>query len=297
MAALTPHSSKSKNSLPKVYQQAAFTAEGTAPSFAKPATDLVTFNPLVIQENPQGGQWLFVWANYCRANGNANPPIINGRGFRYSSVAKANTATLAKLRSAFLDPSYAKALCRNQGLRFCLWGDLETLATMPIVGGHYRDVAYCPPYVKDKVTGFLLDYEVGDHRSPQVTSAFFKRLVGEMFYIPRGLYTNQVDSAGYRLSGLGSIERETFGRFHGVSILQDHNERDLARQAAKFGNAYRKIVVTVDLATNNLDSIRYARNFIRDRKCLGAHLWRNGVDLAAPLTAQKLNLFSAWGTL
>lgn len=282
--------------MPKVIQQAAFTAEGTIPDFAKPASDLTTFNPLVMHPAPQGGQWLFVWANYFRANGDFNPPFIDGRGFKYTSLAKANMATLAKLRGAFMGPASAKALCGRAGLRYCLWGDLETLGTMPISGGHYRDVAYCPPYVKDKVTGFLLDYEVGDGRSPESTSAFFRRLAGEMYYIPRGLYTNQVGSAGYRLSGLSGIEKETFKQFHGISIFQDKNERLLAQQAAVFSKSCQKLVVTIDLATNSLDSVRYARNFIRDRGCLGANLWRNGVDLGSPLTAQKLALFETWGT-
>lgn len=282
--------------MPKVVQQAAFTAEGTIPDFAKPASDLATFNPLVMHPAPQGGQWLFVWANYFRKNGDANPPVVNGRGFRYTSIDKANMATLAKLRSAFIGPASAQALCARQGLRFCTWGDLATLATMPVVGGHYRNVAYCPPLISDKVKGYILDYECGDGRSSDDTAGLFRRIVGELPGVPRMLYTNQMGSAGYRGSGLQGLVLKTPTWFHCVSIFQDRNERLLLEQFKALGRYGRKAVVTIDLKTNDLTSVRYARNFVLERRLPGVHFWRNGVDLGLASTAQKLALFNTWVT-
>lgn len=297
MAASLRALSKSKNSLPKIFAQTPLDADGSIPVTWQPATDALTFNPDFLHPSPSTtSQWLFVWANHFRANGDDNPPVVNGRGFRYTSLIKANMATLAKLRAAFLGPAYARQLCGNCGLRYVLWGDTEALDQAPLLGGHYRDVAYCPPYVKDRVAGYVLDYEVIDKRSPAVTSAFFKRLAGETFPIVRVLYTNQVWSPGYVASGLSGIEEITAGQFHGVCVLQDHDERVLPRQLQVFGSRARKAVVTVDLKTNSLASVQYAHNIVIDRQLTGVNLWRNGADLTAPATKAKLDLFQPWVT-
>lgn len=283
--------------MPFVMQQMPLRPDGSPPP-ELPGTDYATFSPRAIRDTPKAKQWLMVWANHARGlTKEANPPVVTLAGrkcrFRFTSINKANLATIARLRSAFIADDSARHLCRKAGLTYVVWGDMDGLRKARRLDDELVDVAYCPPYMLPRVHGFVLDYEVGDDRAAETTTWLLARIADEMAGIPSLLYTNEVDSYTYARSGLKGSERQIVNLFDGFSILQQTDSRRLPTQAGAY-RAPQKLYVTVDLRTNDLASVTYARGIVRQYGMQGVNIWRNAADLNDPAIQEKLAVFNGW---
>ncbi len=283
--------------MPFVMHQMPLEPDGRPPP-ELPGTDYATFSPRAIRDTPKAKQWLMVWANHARRSGKeTNPPVVKLAGakcrFRFTSINKANLATIARLRSAFMADNSARQLCHKAGLHYVVWGDMDGLRKGRRVEDELIDVAYCPPYLLPRVHGFVLDYEVGDDREAETTTWLLARIAEEMAGIPNLLYTNEIDSFTYARSGLQGVERQIVNLFDGFSIMQQTNGRRLPTQAGAY-RAPHKLYVTVDLRTNDLASVTYARGIVRQYGMQGVNIWRNGADLADPAIQEKLQVFKSW---
>lgn len=281
--------------MPFLFHQTPLAEDGTMPALTQPGTEAGTFNPLAIRAvEVDARQFLMIWACHARPNHNDNPPVVAGRGFDYSSIGKANLATIAKIRAAFVSQEAAQAVAVANGLHYVAWDDTAALVQCPVEFGRWWNVAYCPPTIKDVCSGYVLDYEVHDGRSRTVTANLFRRLQLETPDVTRYLYTNQRGSGGYFDSGLVGIETSTAWRFDAVSIFQDRNERLLASQLVNLGAQSTKAYVTFDLATNNLSTAQYVKSTVQQKGLKGVLFWRNGADYTLPGIQAKIDLFQSW---
>lgn len=244
-------------------------------------------------------QLLMLWACHARddAGDKQNPPVVllgtQAFRFRYTTLARANGATLAKLRAAFVSADAARATCRTFGLRYIAQDDTAALAAAPRRAGAIIDSVLCPAFAGDRAQGVIVDYEVADDRAPSETLVFLRKLAGVAPWVPKFLYTNEVGSAGFRRSGLAGIGPLLGPLFSGISIFQANSARRLRAQAATFERR-AKLFVTIDLATNDAPSIGYVFNTIVQDRLAGVHFWRNGADPEAPATRLKVDLFAPW---
>lgn len=265
-----------------------------------PGTYMLFDASLLAPPPPPRPQMLMLWACHARADADdkQNPPVVVFGGkqwrFKYTTLAKANAATIAKLRAAFVSAEAARQTCVAAGLRFVRWGNIDGLRVAPRQGSSILDVAYCPPLVGDRVGSVVLDYEVADDRTPAQSLAFLRKFSGVAPWVTKFLYTNRVGSGGFTKSGLVGIGRQLVPLFAGISILQDQNERTLRAQANTFGENDHKLFVTVDLSTNDAASMGYVWNVVSQDGMAGVNLWRNGADPASAATLEKVGVFAGW---
>lgn len=259
------------------------------------ATHMTTFDHTRLGDFPPQNSFLFVWANRFKNNitPKDNPPIINIDGkdyrFRFSNLTKANLATIALIRSAYVSNQSARILCTNNNLRAVEWGDINSLRALRKPDGYFLDVALILPQPVNALSaGFVLDYEVQDGRSPSATLNFFNRLKVEFPLIRRLMYANNLLSAGATKSGLNGIEIRLPGIFHGSHILLTGDKFDALAQRKLFG-ASRNLYITLDMKQTKATLTR-AREFVEREKLLGINVWRNG----EPNLQQKLDLFASW---
>lgn len=262
------------------------------------ATHHTSFKPSALGDFPPDRSSLMVWANrfFQSITPKDNPPeiLIDNKPyrFRFSSLAKANIATIALLRSAFVSFESAKIVCTNNGLIWCEYDDINKLRTLRKTD-HFMNVALIHPSpITSKCSSFLLDYEVQDGRSPTQTLNFFNRLRTEFPLLRRGFYTNNLLSASATRSGLSGIEIRLPGIFHSLSILLTNNKFDLAEQRKLYG-ATPKIITTLDMK-QDIKLLTQARDYIEEHSLLGVNIWRNGET--DENLQKKLEIFKAWRT-
>lgn len=258
-------------------------------------SDYSTFNATALVAGITKPQWLMVWCNHARGlTAKANQPTINGRGFLFTTVAKANMATIAYITAAFQSQDAARRICANHGLRFVPWFNLSGLAKATIKAGDYVDTIVCPPPLTGICVGFVLDYEVGDDRSSSVSLAFLRNIADRFPGLPRIFYTNEIGAPHYLRSGLDGIEPVIARRYHSVSVLQQENERNLLNQARAYNCALSRVYVVVDMASNSLTSIQWVKALVDANNMAGVNIWRNGLSVESDEWTAKMAVFTPW---
>lgn len=275
-------------------QQTVLLTDGSVPNYAL-GSDFATFTSSLLSQTPSVPQWLMVWANHARGiTDKANQPTINGRGFLFTTVAKANMATIATITAAFQSQDAARRICANHGLRFVPWFNLGGLSKATIKAGDYVDTIVCPPPLAGICKGFVLDYEVGDDRSSSVSSAFLRNIADRFPGLPRIFYTNEIGAPHYLRSGLDGIEPVIARRYHSVSVLQQENERNLLTQARAYNCALSRVYVVVDMASNSLTSIEWVKALVDANNMAGVNIWRNGLSVESDEWNTKMAVFTPW---
>jgi hypothetical protein len=276
-------------------------------------SDFVTFNEEAIWPvaSRELGQWHFLWANRAMGGWNDKPNspyvTVNGRryGWSYTTVTLANIATLVQARAAYVSMIAARDLAARYGLRVVAHGDTAELSRLAsaaiVVDGmlSYRNVVYCPPYIGYHIDGVIVDYECQDGRTTAATRNFLARLCNDVPTSQVYLYTNPIDSRGYKESGLSGNERYHYDLFAGVPIHAFAADRPKVAasllDSVRAWGGNRKCYVIYELGVNRPADAGAVRKFVGDRGLLGVHIWRNGADVDTVENLREVGIFAnAW---
>ncbi len=268
----------------------------------------------------------FMWANICnyipgvnnchqfrKTPGNAdsyafgNPPAmpqyddpLTGKHllFKMTSYERANACTMAQAAFA-LDhqDGRMRALAVAAGLTVVT--DRSTLSGLLLDSDHmFRDVCVLPDArLSPTVRGLILDYEVHDGRSPQMSRDFLVAFAALVHGSGREaiLYTNPLNASGQALSALNASNlNEIQSAFDMTTILlfrggsnpsfeqQFNNQLDLL-QGPK---PVRPPAITFDLARSTLGDAEDTRNLMLKYRLPAVIVFQKTADLAGPCSTE-----------
>jgi hypothetical protein len=242
----------------------------------------------------------FLWANRCNTCNPKNkgnlPELEIGKykvRFYFDTVNKANACTILQLRKLLNhDKGNLQEAAKSAGLRIAYTKD----QVQAVSKNTNRAVNVCFMSNESELElssnanlkGIVLDYEVGDGRSPTVTSSFIatlNRTLGDKKLI---FYSNDIINGGEK-NGIDKtsapkilLHSDAVGILLHKKLLETETvasaiNRQLGIYGANTAAEMRKVYVTFELNLD-LNKAIQTRNIIKSKKLLGVMEWRNGAN-------------------
>jgi hypothetical protein len=277
------------------------------------ATDYFTSQSKLLQNPPVGlNDYFDVWANRCnppvtgsvpgddsgciggnggeRTEGNynseVNPVIHTADGnILFSSYQLANNCTLARTAYVLGQSTDQITASYGTGLTFVRPSTIPT--------GTMVNDCILPAVSDPSVTGILLDYEVGDGRTPAQSTAFLKQFADLVHAAGKRavLYIDPLNSSNtQKYTGIDSTNAYTISTLFDYTTIQLENQNHYGGAASihdQFNNEiqvlegvgntvdYSRLAITFDLTCNTLADASTVRSIMLQHNIPAIAWWRN----------------------